>query len=509
VSKAVAFRVDASLQIGTGHLMRCLTLAVALKQHGAHVHFVCRHLPEHLANQLSDAGISWTVLPAMEGPLDELPHSAWLGCSQGQDAEATLVALSGAKWDALVVDHYALDHRWHGCVRQSIACLMVIDDLADRVHACDLLLDQNLQGDEGARYQGRVPDSCRQLLGPNHALLRPEFARLRAGVKLRTGDVRRILVFFGGMDAGNDTLPTVQALAQMPLEGKHVDVVIGAQHPARPAVEHACKQAGFTCHVQTPHMAELTAEADFAICAGGIALWERCCLGLPTLTVATAANQLEQVRHAARLGAVHSPLLAIGDVDGLMRHIASAIQSPDLLHAMSRTAMGLVDGKGAQRAARALLSTLVAPYSPPLVIEPAVEADAELAWRWRNDPAVRQTAFCPDPIPWGDHLRWWLGSLSNPRRALLLGKLDKVAVGVLRFDFDEQLGAVVSIYIDPERTGQGIGKALLRAGVSWLGRNRPDVRQVFAEILPENMASQALFRSVGFVERQKTVVLSV
>ncbi len=489
--------------------MRCLTLACALKELGVRSHFVCRHLPEHLANQLSEAGVSWTGLPAIEGLLDDLAHSAWLGCSQSQDAEATLIALSGSNWDAVVVDHYALDHRWHALVRQRSAYLMVIDDLADRVHGCDLLLDQNLQGDVGARYEGRVPASCRQLLGPDHALLRQEFALVRGRVTARTGGVHRILVFFGGMDAGNDTLPTVKALAQMSLGGKRVDVVIGTQHPARQAVEQACLLAGFNCHVQTPHMAELTAAADFAVCAGGTALWERCCLGLPTLTVATAANQVDQVRHAARLGAVHAPLLAKGDVDGLQRHITSAIESPDFLHVLSRTAMGLVDGKGAQRAAQALLGALVARRTQVVKVAPAVEADAELAWRWRNDPVVRQTAFHPEPIPWVDHQRWWLGSLSNPKRALLLGTVDMVAVGVLRFDFDGQLGAVVSIYIDPARTGQGVGKGLLRAGVSWLVCNRPDIRQVFAEILPENVASQALFRSVGFVERQKTVVLSL
>lgn len=179
----IAFRVDASHQIGTGHLMRCLTLADALKSRGVKTHFVCRHIPDHLIGLLVQKDHSLTRLPEDQridtiDAANDLTHSHWLGVSQTQDAHGTLQALNNEDLDWLVVDHYALDFRWESAMRQIAKRIMVIDDIADRSHDCDILLDQNLYADMETRYIGKVPSHCQCLLGPRYALLRDEFRQL-------------------------------------------------------------------------------------------------------------------------------------------------------------------------------------------------------------------------------------------------------------------------------------------------------------------------------------------
>ena len=177
----IAFRVDASTQIGTGHFMRCLTLADALKQHGAKIRFASRHMPEYLRDMLVVKGHEFMLLDSSPSDAisDGLSHANWLGTSQHADAQDTVQALSGQTWDWLIVDHYALDARWESALRQTAKNIFVIDDIADRQHDCDVLLDQNLYADMDSRYTGKVPAHCQLLLGPRYALLRDEFRQLR------------------------------------------------------------------------------------------------------------------------------------------------------------------------------------------------------------------------------------------------------------------------------------------------------------------------------------------
>ena len=193
----IAFRTDASDQIGTGHFMRCLTLADGLKQRGAQICFVSCHLPEQLRSILVAKGHEFVLLDSVQNALalDELAHAHWLGGTQAEDAADTIRALSDRILDWLVVDHYALDFRWESALRQTAKKIMVIDDIADRQHDCDVLLDQNFYADMQTRYTGKVPSHCRLLLGPRYALLRDEFRQLHEHVKPCSGPVKRMLVF--------------------------------------------------------------------------------------------------------------------------------------------------------------------------------------------------------------------------------------------------------------------------------------------------------------------------
>jgi len=290
----VAIRVDAGPQIGTGHLMRMLTLADALKQKGARVRFVSRCIPLHLQRTLEGKGHEFMALPAapMSDVTGDLAHSHWLNVDQMRDAEDTRQALSDVPWEWLIVDHYALDARWEGALRACARRIFVIDDLADRTHDCDILLDQNLVETLEMRYVGKVPAGCRTLLGANYALLNPIYEELHDQVPARSGPIRRLLIFFGGADRDNLTGRSLAAFLSLKRRDIEVDAVIGSSSPHAAGVRYlASDHANVRVHDHLPTLAPLMAKADLALGATGATSWERLCLGLPSLVVTMADNQ--------------------------------------------------------------------------------------------------------------------------------------------------------------------------------------------------------------------------
>lgn len=347
-----AIRVDASTQMGNGHLMRCLTLADRLREQGGRCRFVSRHMPEHLQGLLDSRGYEFIRLQSAPAHFTEggVPHAAWLGTTQAVDLRDTTQALSDAQWDWVVVDHYALDEAWETGVRDVTANIFVIDDLADRPHDCDMLLDQNIYTDMSTRYVGKVPQDCQLLLGPGYALLRPEFLQYRALVSPRDGIVRRILVLMGGVDAENITEKAIHAITLLRDRSFEVDIVVGKNHPARDDINRLCTQYGFKCHIEITNVAQLMSRADLAIGASGSASWERCCLGLPTICLTQAHNQIAIADGLHATGSI----VNLGDgiaisVNDFSRGLLTVIDNRDQLLRISAAASELVDGYGAMR----------------------------------------------------------------------------------------------------------------------------------------------------------------
>lgn len=490
--KYIAIRVDASSQIGTGHFMRCLTLADGLKQRGAKTRFISRHLPEYLRSMLTVKGHEFMLFNSAknEEPQDELAHSRWLGTGQSQDAADSIQALSDEDWDWLIVDHYALDYRWESMLRQSSKKILVIDDIADRQHDCDILLDQNYYADMDNRYSGKVPVHCQLLLGPRYALLRDEFRLLHEQAKPRSGPVKRILVFLGGIDTDNYTGHAIEALSKTDVSGLRVDVVIGAQHPCREQITAACVRHGFICHVQTDKMAELMAAADLAIGAGGVACWERCCLGLPTLVFCTADNQYAQVADAARQGLLYAPGIEGDLTRAISRHTYALIENAYIREFISRNGMQAVNGQGVSHAIASMAFS-------GIEIRKARPDDSENLFQWRNHPTIREVSRNASMIDWQDHQKWFAAVLVDTEKILLIGLSHGFPVGVVRFDVKND-EAEISIYLAPEKISSGLGRDLLQSSEKWLAANHPSIRQIHAHVLGANERSQRLFAGAGF-----------
>jgi len=304
MNDVVAIRVDSSEQIGSGHLMRCLTLAERLRKDGADVHFISRDLAGSLHRLVEEHGFPLHLLPQHEEDPDLTGYAAWLTVPQVVDAEETGEILSRMQpVSRLVVDSYALDAVWEQRLRPLVREIFVIDDLANRPHDCDILLDQNYYREMRHRYDGLVPLACKLLLGPSHALLREEFYEAREKIGVRDGVLRRILVFYGGSDATGETEKAIRALVQLQLPSVAVDVVVGGSNRRRASIEELCAAHDFLYyHCQVSNMAELMAHADLCLGAGGTTTWERCFLGLPAIVTAVAENQIRVSEDCAAAG---------------------------------------------------------------------------------------------------------------------------------------------------------------------------------------------------------------
>lgn len=492
----IAFRVDASTQIGSGHVMRCLTLADTLRERGAEVLFICRELDGHLCGLIQIRGFDACLLSAPEPTPEALTwnaHASWLEVPWEQDARETLVALqSTCHFDWLIVDHYALGSDWETRLLSVTDKVMVIDDLADRSHACTLLLDQNFYADMSSRYEGLLPQACTQLLGPGYALLRPEFGAERQHLRERDGSVKQLFVFFGGCDASNQTEMVLSAIQRLNRTDIVVDVVVGEMNPQRDAIKNQCSRLpGVNYHCQVSNVASLMAAADLAITAGGSTTWERCCLGLPSLVVSTAKNQLELCAFGAKQGLFH--LLGRSgqlSVDDYCAALMVFIAAPENLCAFSSRGLELVDGKGAQRVASVMMPK-------EIMLRIAGAEDCESIHSWRNAEETRRHIFDSQPIPLEVHREWYAKALKDPDRILLVGEMDGQPVGVLRFDIEAKQ-ATISIFLVPGIIGRGIGSELICTGSRWLSAHRPEVKVVNAEILGENIGSIRAFERAGY-----------
>lgn len=289
----IIVRVDASTVIGSGHLMRCLTLGKRLRCLGHDVTFIMRAHRGSMQSVVEQQGFSYRMLERPRSYHGK-EYESWLGGSQTEDAVDTIAAM-GTRVNLLIVDHYALDYEWETLLRPHVNSIFVIDDLANRHHSCDFLLDANLGAEQGDKYAGLLSRHCRSFLGLSYLMLRQEFYNARTEIAEKgkaPSNVLTIFICFGGSDPTNETLRTLQILAQLP-QKIDAHVVLGASNPHRAEVESFCQQYHWRVYCQIDYVACLMRDSDCAIGAGGTMTWERCYMGLPTLVVAIAENQRE------------------------------------------------------------------------------------------------------------------------------------------------------------------------------------------------------------------------
>ncbi len=320
------FRADASSHIGGGHVMRCLTLAGKLLDAGWKCKFACTDETLETMPLLVECGYE-TMLPEEIG---ENPAQL------------------------LIVDHYELDRAFEEKCRYWADTILVIDDLADRMHDCDILMDQTF-GREALDYKPFVPAGCKILTGSDYALLRPQFSEMRQlSLKRRSeksGEIENILVMLGAGDKENVTGFVLEALEKCD-PGIDVDIIMGANAPHIAEIQNMAKLSrhDMRVHRDVKDVAALMYKADLAIGAGGTASWERCCLALPTMVIEIADNQHKIIAELADAGAVR----AIGwykdlDESDVIRSLGELRDHPDLVMDMSIKAASICDGEGAQR----------------------------------------------------------------------------------------------------------------------------------------------------------------
>lgn len=474
----VVFRTDASSDLGMGHFSRCMSLAHAVMNLGASPCFIMRAPGTALRERLETAGIGCHEIEEDVEPGSE------------DDARATLAFLKEmAEPCLLLVDHYAISRSWELLVRPWVQKIAIIDDLADRAHDCDLLVDQNRLFDGVEAYAELVPPSAQLLVGPRYALLRQEFAEWRSVPRRRNGKLRRLLVAFGGSDPAGHTLAVLRALEPRLNDLDCVDVLVG---PLNGKIDELIRfQAGrgaVRLHVDATNIAELLHGADLAIGGGGTMSWERLCLGVPSLVFGIVPNQVDNVRDLVRSGvAVGTPAMFEPDIAAISRWLDVLWEAPELVRGMSERGAGIVDGLGAARVASRLLCR-------ELTFRPAVAADSMLVHGWRNHPEIREVSGNKAPITLEEHERWFARSLADASRMIMIAELGGLPVGVVRFDLAGS-EATISIFKNPEeaRSFDLVGQA-----TDWLFGHRSDISTIRAVVLAHNRRSARAFERAGY-----------
>lgn len=469
--------------------MRCLALARALQQRGARCLFVCRDLEGHLAPHIEQNGFPVMLLPR---PSAERADLDW-----ELDAQQTLAALVGKKPDWLVVDHYGLEARWENRLRPNVSRIMVVDDLADREHACDLLLDQSLVAEGASRYDPLLPANSVRLLGPEYALLHEDYSQEHLRARIRRRPVQNILISFGGSDQHN--LTTLSLRAFLELRRPHLRLEVTA-HPQSPHFfeirEVAAQSPQIRLHSRPPSLAPLILKAELGLGAAGGTAWERCCLGLPSLLVVTAPNQEATAKELDRRNLAK----LVGDrrtaTVGRIRDALEEILDSEDLEKMSSACLQAVDGMGSVRVADALTISHLA----KIRMRAARREDEAILLRWVNDPVVRNNALRSAPIDPAMHHAWLQRCLENTARCrLFIAETERgLPIGQVRFELRSE-GWEIDYSLDGIARGKGLGPRLLQEG---LASFEPLVRgqTVFGRVKRRNAASCRVFGALGFAQ---------
>lgn len=485
MSATLLIRADASLEMGTGHIMRCLSLAEQWILSGGNVKLASAQITSLLEQRAKNIGIEVLSIVAMSG-------------SQA-DARETVCVANQLKADWLVVDGYQFDTPYQRELKTGATRLLWVDDFGHASeHFTDVVLNQNL-GATPALYP-KIATHTKLLLGCRYAILRQEFLKWQRWQRIITHPARKLLVTLGGSDHENITYKVAQALKLIEHTGIQATIVVGGSYPHRPSLEAILAGTPHRLLQNVNNMPELMAEADMAIGAGGTTTWEFAFMGLPTLMIIMADNQVFNCEQMAK----HGTAINLGWHHTLNpQQIAQGIEnlSQDRnLSVISDRARKLVDGYGSLRIWRHL-------NERSLRLRPVNESDCRRIWEWANDPEVRAVSFASAAIPWERHFQWFSKQLEDSRcRFWIAENIANEPLGQVRFELTD-LNATISVSLIPTARGHNQGSLLIWIASRKVLRENPHIEKVLAYIKPENKTSVRAFQKAGFELLNYNVVI--
>jgi UDP-2,4-diacetamido-2,4,6-trideoxy-beta-L-altropyranose hydrolase len=484
--KNLVIRADGNSQIGTGHVMRCLSLAQAWQDTGGISHFVIAGATPSLEERLRDEGMVVHSIVTLPGSADDVALTT------------ALTRQVEAPW--IVVDGYHFDANYQRAIKGSDLRLLFLDDYGHAGHYyADLVLNQNIYADESL-YANREPGS-NLLLGTRYVLLRREFWPWRDWKRETRPVARKVLITLGGADPDNVTLQVIQALQSAEIQALEAKVVIGVSNPHTEMLQATIRdpkskiQNRKIClERNVTDMPARMAWADVAISAGGSTCWELAFMGLPNLALILADNQrplatgLDAAGVAINLG--RPAALASAKIAQALAELANA---PEKRAAMARRGREVVDGAGAGRIVQRM-------QNRELTLRSAQSGDCRLIWEWANDPLTRAVSFSSEPIFWQGHVKWFTARLADPN-CLFYVALDaaKMPVGQIRYQIQGQ-EAVVSVSVSPGCRGRGYGSQIIRLASQKVFESTA-VNLIHAYVKSDNVASVHSFSKAGFVNQ--------
>ena len=482
----LVIRTDASTQIGTGHVMRCLALAQAWQDTQGQPIFVMTTSVPALEERLQSEGMQVVHLTTEPGSLDDAQQTA------------TLAHQFGATW--VVVDGYHFGGEYQQILKQSKLHLLFIDDYGHAEHYyADFVLNQNISADE-QWYQNREPYT-QLLLGTRYVLLRREFWQWRGWQRTVSPVAKKVLVTLGGADPDNVTLKVIQSLQLVEVEKLDAVIVIGGSNPHYENIKIAVQDSRFAIRLErnVTNMPELMAWADVAISAGGSTCWELGFMGLPSILLILADNQRAIAEKLATLNQVvnlgwHQDVKAQNIGSTLFQLLQSAEQRAKMI----KVSQQIVAREGCST----ILQNLEA---NSIQLRPVIEDDCEILWHWANDPVIRSVSFLSESISWTDHVQWFTSKLCNQNCVFYIAlNQDNVPIGQVRYEITHK-EATISLGLAESFRGQGYGSNLILLGCKKLGQ-KSVVERINAYVKPNNLASIRAFLKSGFQEvGQKTI----
>jgi UDP-2,4-diacetamido-2,4,6-trideoxy-beta-L-altropyranose hydrolase/UDP-4-amino-4,6-dideoxy-N-acetyl-beta-L-altrosamine N-acetyltransferase len=497
----IIFRVDASLSIGTGHVMRCLALAEILKKNGLDAGFICRKHEGNLIDKIHSSGFNVHVLEVLEETEfnNKLAHSHWLGSTQQQDADDCIDILKAGKTNWLIVDHYALDEQWQKKLKPYYEKIMVIDDLADRKHQCDILLDQTF-GRQQENYSGRTSRDCNLLLGSKYALLRSEFSKWRSYSleRRRKPEFKQLLINMGGIDTENVTEKVLDELKICNLPNDfHITVVMGGSAPYLESVKSKATTLPYKTEVKVDidNMAEIMANSDIAIGAAGSTTWERCCLGLPTIQIVIAKNQQFSAETLARQNIVKL-VKEIKEIAYLLE------SSSEWMRDVGSSAIKVCDGMGSYKVFNKMTDykIILKDFDEVNLCNYVNlnENDKIQALNMRNHPEIKKWMYNQDRISEEDHFGFINNLEIDIEKRYFLVKQKGNTVGSINFskiNFDNSVE--LGIFTNPFLQLKGSGR-LLESAASQYAFAELGVRKIKLEVFLGNERAIRFYNKCGF-----------
>ena len=475
----VIFRVDASTQIGTGHVMRCLALAQAWQDTQGQPVFVMTTAVPALEERLQSEGMQVVHLTTEPGSLDDAQQTA------------TLAHQFGATW--VVVDGYHFGGEYQQILKQSKLHLLFIDDYGHAEHYyADFVLNQNISADE-QWYNNREPYT-QLLLGNRYVLLRREFLQWRGWQRTVPPVAKKVLVSLGGADPDNITLKVIQSLQIVEVEELEAVVVVGGSNPHYENLKMAVQGSRYPIQLQrnVTNMPELMAWADVAISAGGTTCWELAFMGLPSILLILAENQRAIAEKLATLNlAVNLGWHQDVKEQEIASTLSQLLQSPEQRSKMIKVSQQIVDGEGSSKIVRNLEANSIQ-------LRPVIEDDCEILWHWANDPEVRSAAFFSKPIDWETHVKWFESKLTSQACFIFIVEdINNNPIGQVRFDFNGNKEAEIDISIEKQSRGKGFGSAMINKAIFYLSQ-QVVINVVHSFIKVENKALIRTFEKSDF-----------
>ncbi|HDR2456737.1 UDP-2,4-diacetamido-2,4,6-trideoxy-beta-L-altropyranose hydrolase [Enterobacter ludwigii] len=497
----VFLRADSSLSIGSGHIIRCLNLAKALKKAGAHCIFISKNHHGNILGKITQGNFPLKVIPVLDRTgIYVRDEKSWLDGNQSDDAEqfVSLVSESCLFPDIIIVDHYSLDREWETIVKARFpeSYLVVIDDLCNRPHCGDLLIDQTYQR-TAKEYLNLNGNDGNILAGTKFALIHPIFAQLRNQSVSRKANItlpKKLMLTMGGVDAQNITGKILDFLEQVDFDNiEKITIILGAACPHSAEISTLGKKSKYCVEVliNISNMAELMLEHDFAIGAMGGTTWERCAMGLPAVNIAIADNQRTIANNLAEAGAIvlNAEKFNASELRCALTHLITHYHEQRLL------AMNICDGQGLIRVIQEII-LIPAKDGINVTLRKASCNDIDFVYQLQCEPKTRQFARNPEIPEYKNHVKWMQSKLDNGNTFFYIIEHDEEC-GVIRLDPVENSVAKyeISIFLSSSSHGKGIASAAIKRTLML----HNDI-VILATVLPENYASHQLFERLGFLK---------